>query len=149
HMRRYGQVNVMERVREWVEKAYINNFLLPLMDRWGDHVRALGRWNGGGVISQRFFFENYVKPFLDRGQKVFVIVSDALRYEAAAEFAKRLSSANRWSAEIEAILGLLPSYTQLGMAALLPGRTLRVDASTGEVTVDGRSTTGTGNRTEI
>lgn len=149
HLRRYNQVNLMERVREWVEKAYINNFLLPLADRWSDRVREMERWTGGAVPAQRTFFESYVQPFLNRGQKVFVIVSDALRYEAAAEFAERLSAANRWTAEVEAVFGALPSYTQLGMASLLPGTAWTVDAAGGFVAVDGRSATGTANRTEI
>src|SRR5690606_20835860 len=129
--------------REWVEKAYVNNFLLLLTDRWGDHVRDMATWGCPGVTAQRHFFDTYVQPFRSRGQKVFVIVSDALRYEAAAEFAQRLNAANRWTAEVEAVLGSLPSYTQLGMAALLPGRRLGVDGSNGSVTVDGRSATGT------
>jgi uncharacterized protein (TIGR02687 family) len=149
HLRRYGQVQVMEQVSQWVEKAYVNNFLLPLADRWSDRVAPLERWACEGLHPQRRFFDIYVQPFRSKGQKVFVIVSDALRYEAAEEFAERLLSANRWSAEVEALFGSLPSYTQLGMAALLPGREWGVDATNGTATVDGQSATGTANRTEI
>ena len=42
-----------------------------------------------------------------------------------------------------------PSYTQLGMAALLPGKSLTIDAATASVAVDGRSTSGLANRAEI
>ena len=149
HLRRYGQVQLMERIRQWVEKSYVNNFLLPLADHWSDRVRGLDRWECPGVAAQRTFFDTYVQPFRSKGQKVFVIISDALRYEAAAEFAQRLSSASRWTAEVEAMLGSLPSYTQLGMAALLPGRQWRIDPATAAVTVDGRSASGTANRAEI
>ncbi len=149
NLRRYGQVQVMEQITQWVEKSYVNNFLLPLADRWSDQVRMLETWACPGVIAQRRFFNHYVQPFLSKGQKVFVIISDALRYEAAAEFAQRLRSANRWTAEVDALFGSLPSYTQLGMAALLPGQTLGVDAATATVTVDGRSASGTANRAEI
>jgi uncharacterized protein (TIGR02687 family) len=149
HLRRYNQVNVMERIREWVEKAYINNFLLPLADHWSDRVRDLERWASDTLPAQNTFFEMYVQPFRNRGQKVFVIISDALRYEAAAEFAERISAANRWTAELEANFGMLPSYTQLGMAALLPGARWAVDAGSGSVTVDGQSASGTANRAEI
>lgn len=65
------------------------------------------------------------------------------------EFAERLQSANRWTAEVEAVFGSLPTYTQLGMASLLPGKRLAVDAATATVTVDGRNATGTDNRSEI
>ncbi len=149
NLRRYGQVQVMEQISQWVEKSYVNNFLLPLADRWSDQVRTMETWECAGVIAQRGFFSHYVQPFLSKGQKVFVIISDALRYEAASDFAQRLRSANRWTAEVEALFGSLPSYTQLGMAALLPGQQLAVDATTATVTVDGRSATGTANRREI
>lgn len=149
NLRRYGQVQVMEQVSQWAEKAYVNNFLLPLADRWSDQVRGLDAWACPDMRAQRQFFSHYVRPYLDKGQKVFVIVSDALRYEAAAEFAQRLRTANRWTAEVDALFGVLPSYTQLGMAALLPGRQWSMDAATATVTVDGRSASGTENRAAI
>lgn len=149
YLRRYGQVQLMEQISGWVNKAYLNNFLLPLTDRWSDQVRRLEKWRCEGVTPQRRFFETYVQPFLSKNQKVFVIVSDALRYEAAAEFAQRLQSANRWTAEIEPLLGSLPTYTQLGMASLLPGKQWSVDANTSYASVDGRSASGTPNRAEI
>lgn len=149
HLRRYSQAQVMEPVREWIEKHYVNNFLLPLAERWSDQVGRLDRWVCDGIPAQRRFFDTYVQPFLSKAQKVFVIISDALRYEAAANFAQRLAEANRWSAEIEPLLGALPSYTQLGMASLLPGREYAIDAVSGSASVDGRSATGTPNRNEI
>src|SRR5262249_20181426 len=84
-----------------------------------------------------------------KGQKVFVIISDALRYEAAMDYAQRLRSANRWTADVDALFGALPSYTQLGMASLLPGKERAIDGSTANVTVDGRSASGTPNREQI
>ena len=149
HLRNYGQVQLTEKIARWIERAYVNNFLLPLTDRWCDQVRRLDVWECPGVSAQRRFFDLYVQPYLSRGQKVFVIVSDALRYEAAAEFATRLCSANRYTAEVEAVFGSLPSYTQLGMAALLPGREWTVDPSDSPVMLDGRNTMGTVNRAEI
>lgn len=149
NLRRYGQVQLMEQISQWVERSYVNNFLLPLADRWSDQVRGLKSWECEGIRSQRRFFSHYVQPFLTKGQKVFVIISDALRYEAAAEYAQRLRSANRWTTEIDALLGVLPSYTQLGMAALLPGQDLAVDPLTATVTIDGQSASGTANRSKI
>lgn len=149
NLRRYGQIQVMEQIAQWVEKSYVNNFLLPLADRWSDQVRNLEKWECSGVIAQRRFFSHYVQPFLTKGQKVFVIISDALRFEAASDFTQRLRSANRWTAEVDAMFASLPSYTQLGMACLLPGQQLAVDATTATVAIDGRSTAGTTNRREI
>ena len=149
NLRRYGQVQVMEGVSRWVEKTYVNNFLLPVADRWSDLIRPLEAWNTPGAPPQHRFFDLYVRPFVARGQKVFVVISDALRYEAAMEFAERLRSASRWTAQTEVLFGELPTYTQLGMASLLPSGNRAVDPATSSVTVDGRSATGTDNRTEI
>jgi uncharacterized protein (TIGR02687 family) len=149
NLRRYSQAQVMEPVAQWVEKHYVNNFLLPLADRWSDQVRAMAAWKCDGANDQRNFFDLYVQPFVAREAKVFVIISDALRFEAASEFARRLRVESRWTTEVEWLLGSLPSYTQLGMAALLPGRTRALDTANATVTVDGRSATGTENRVEI
>jgi uncharacterized protein (TIGR02687 family) len=149
HARQYGQVNVMEKLVEWVGKIYVNNFLNPLGDRWSDQVRRMDSWTCGALPGQRMFFETHVRPFLTKGQKVFVIVSDALRYEAAADFAERMKSENRFTTELGAMFGCLPSYTQLGMASLLPGSSLEIDPVSGQVSLDGRSCTGTEARNEI
>jgi len=149
HLRQYGQLQLMDQISNWVEKTYVNNFLLPLADRWSDQVSRLDTWECAAIERQRSFFGMYVQPFVAKEQKVFVIISDALRYEAARDFAERLRAANRWTAEVDALFGSLPTYTQLGMASLLPGGQLTVDATTGYVTVDGRSASGTPNRAEI
>jgi hypothetical protein len=139
----------MEKLIEWVGKIYVNNFLTPLSDRWSDQVSRMDSWTCGVMPRQRTFFEEHVRPFLNKGQKVFVIVSDALRYEAAADFAERMKSENRFTAELGAMFGCMPSYTQLGMASLLPGSKWEVDPVSGQVTLDGRSCTGTEARNEI
>jgi uncharacterized protein (TIGR02687 family) len=151
HLRRYGQVNVMEQLDEWIGKSYVNNFLLPLADRWSDRVRELPSWTCAALLPQRAFYDEHVRPFLDRGQKVFVIISDALRYEAAADFAERMNSENRFTAEMGAMLGCLPSYTQLGMASLLPGKEYAIDTSNDGIPaiVNGQSTVGTENRDKV
>jgi uncharacterized protein (TIGR02687 family) len=149
NLRRYGQVGLMEKISGWVERSYLNNFLLPLADRWSDQVSRMDIWECGCLQAQREFFNQFVKPFLARGQKVFVIISDALRYEAAADFASRLQSENRWTAEMSAMLGSLPTYTQLGMASLLPGERWSINPDTAVAMVDGRSASGTANRADI
>lgn len=149
HLRRYGQVALMERIAEWVEKNYVNNYLLPLVDQWSDQVRGMTTWGCSPLPNQTAFFRHFVQPFLDKGQKVFVVVSDALRFEAATEFAARLRAENRWTAEMEAVLASLPSYTQLGMASLLPGEERGIQLPEGTVAVDGRNTTGTAARNQI
>ena len=149
NLRQYGQVGLTEKIGRWAERVYVNSFLLPLTDRWSDHVQKLDAWQCTQLRRQRSFFNSYVRPFREKGQKVFVIVSDALRYEAAVDFAEQLSAANRWTAEVEALFGALPTYTQLGMSSLLPGSQWSVDATNATVAVDGKSATGTENRAKI
>ncbi len=149
HLRNYGQVALMERITQWVEKTYVNNFLLPLSDRWGDQVRGMSAWGSEKLPAQHNFFNQYVQPFLDKSQKVVVVVSDALRYAAAAELVTRMRAENRWTAELEAVLGGLPSYTQLGMASLLPGQERSIQLPDGSVTLDGKSASGIAGRNQI
>ncbi len=149
HARAYGEVNVLEKLTAWVGGMYVNNFLTPLSDRWSDVVRRMDSWSCGALPGQGAFFEQHVRPFLDRGLKVFVIVSDALRYEAAADFAESMKSENRFTTGLAAMFGRLPSYTQLGMASLLPGAALELEPGSGQVSLDGKSCTGTEARNEI
>ncbi len=149
HQRRYNQPAVLQPIADWVEGHYVNNFLLPLADRWGDQVRALPTWRSARYPAQTEFFTRYVRPFLAKSQKVIVIVSDALRYEAAAELAGLLRGENRWTAELDIALGVLPSYTQLGMAALLPGDARAIDLAGGTVLLDAKPSAGTSARNAI
>jgi uncharacterized protein (TIGR02687 family) len=101
------------------------------------------------LSSQNEFYQKNVVPFLDKKQKPFVIISDAFRYESAEELASRLNSENRYTAKNEPMLAMLPSYTQLGMAALLPGQTLEIESDKATVKRDGHETAGTENRAKI
>lgn len=70
------------------------------------------------VLRQKDIFEKRVKPHLAEGKVAYVWV-DALRYEMARELAQTLSiDANP---ELETALGTVPTITEIGMAALLPG----------------------------
>jgi len=149
HQRQYGPVTLLQPIVDWVEKTYINQYLLPLADAWGDHVRRLGTWQSDKLPAQTTFFEKFVRPFPKKGQKVYVIISDALRFEAAAELKTKLESENRFNCSLNGMLAALPSYTQLGMAALLPGEMRVLDSADGNVWVDGRSSQGTAARKSI
>jgi uncharacterized protein (TIGR02687 family) len=149
NLRAYGQPGLMEGLKGWVENHYVNNFLLPLSDHWSDQVAKLTTWQAEALPRQKEFHARYVNPLLARGQRVFVVISDALRYEAACELAQQLTHGKGWSAELEALFGALPSYTQLGMAALLPGAQITINPADATVAVDGQSASGTDNRDKI
>jgi hypothetical protein len=61
---------------------------------------------------------------------------------------EQLNSQYRFSATLTSQLGVLPSYTPLGMAALLPHKVLSYN-DYGKVMVDGRSVEGLENRQKI
>lgn len=110
----------------------------------------MDRWTVDEAPAASSFYNKRVRPVLHRGNKIVVIVSDALRYDVAEELARRIREEDRFSAELAAMLGALPSYTQLGMAALLPHKTLALaEGSKGLVEVDGGPSDGTKNRARI
>src|SRR5205807_5288449 len=89
--------------------------------------------------NQHRFFDRHVRPRLEEAgnRKVYVIISDAFRYEAAQELAYELNGKYRFEATLTSQLGVLPSFTALGMASLLPHKTLAFKGT--DVLVDGQS----------
>ena len=150
HVRGSGQSSLMGPLTEQIENLYSNNYLLKLNDRWQVYVDAANRWYVPSVLLQKEFFNRCVQPFLNKDKKVYVIISDALRYEIGDELLSLIRQEDRFDASLEPALSMLPSYTQLGMAALLPNKALGLaDNDTGAVDVDGQSSQGTANRIKI
>jgi uncharacterized protein (TIGR02687 family) len=150
HMRMSGQASLMGSLADQIENLYSNNYLLKLGDRFQTFVDSASKWEAFPMRKQKEFFEHWVRPFLRKGNKVCVIISDAMRYEIGDELLSLIRQEDRYSAELEPALSMLPSYTQLGMAALLPNKALAIAAGeTGSVLVDGQSSQGTANRIKI
>lgn len=115
----------LEGLRAQVESFYANKFLYTLGAAWQQHVDGIDRWRSAVLRPQTSFFADHVRPITRDGRrKAVVIISDALRYEIADELGSRIRQEDRFDASLEAVLGVLPSYTQLGMAALLPHTTI-------------------------
>jgi len=138
--------DLLKTLAEEVEGAYDQGFMRPLGLAWGDLLDAgfLDRWELSGLNSQQTFYEKHVARHLKASERnrAYVIISDAFRYEAAQELAEALSSKYRIQAELGAMLGVLPSYTALGMASLLPHERLEY-SDKGDVLVDGKPIAGT------
>lgn len=150
HARESGQASLLQALSQQVENLYTNNFLSHLNVRWQRFVDACQQWEAAPVVSQAHFFERFVQPYLERKGKVCVLISDAFRYEVGEELQSLIRREDRFDAELVPALSCLPSYTQLGMASLLPHKTLQiVENDSGEVTIDGISATGTANRGRI
>ena len=67
-----------------------------------------------GVQSQTQFYASHVAPVLEQSprSKVYVLISDAFRYEAAEELTQELNGKYRVGATLTAQLGAV-SYTHL------------------------------------
>lgn len=140
----------LEALRLEVEKHYANRFLYDLGNAWQQQVDAVDNWRSVALRPQTMFFADYVEPIVRKGnRKAVVIISDALRYEVADELRSRIRQEDRFDATLEAILGVLPSYTQLGMAALLPHKKLGHSHDGDPVLVDGQRSDGTANRNKV
>lgn len=151
HFLKASQASLLGSLADQVENLYSNNFLLKVNNIWQEVVDAASRWDAHPIPLQKLFFQTWVQqPFLDRDKKVCVIISDALRYEIGDELVSLLRQEDRYEAELEAALTMLPSYTQLGMAALLPNTELTFrEGQEPNVNADGVSTQGTSNRGKI
>ena len=104
-----------EELRDLVENIYTNEFLNKITTNWSkEFVDADG--DTGLKLQRRFYYE-----FIDTAkERTVVIISDALRYEVAHSLYNNLLLDEKCSASITAVQGVLPSYTPLGMASLLP-----------------------------
>lgn len=142
HLTQSRQATLLDDIRDAIEGHYTNDFLLRLGDRFQQVVELEAAWPPAKCDYQRRFYREQVAPFISKGNKLFVIISDALRYEVAEELHQRILRENRFRSELSHQVSVLPSYTQLGMAALLPHERLEVDPSNGEARTDGRRTAG-------
>jgi uncharacterized protein (TIGR02687 family) len=140
----------LEMLTEQVENAYVTDFLFKLGTSWQSQVDLVERWRTPSVTSQSSFYSQFVAPIVRGGRKkAVVVISDAMRYEVAHELHSRIRGENKFEAEIEAMIGVLPSYTQLGMASLLPHKTLAHSGNGDPVLVDDQRSDGTNNRSKI
>ncbi len=148
--------NILKPLRDLVERGYTNWFVPQVALAWGQFLDPAGEtgllnyWRLETVPNEHAFFEHFVQRQLDEGEnrKVFVIISDAFRYEAAKELVRELNGKYRLEAALESQLGVLPSYTSLGMASLLPHASLAYK-SNGDVLLDGKPTASFDQRNEL
>lgn len=134
-----------------VENYYSNAFMPALAAAWNKHIQTelVKRWRLEGVPFQTDFYKRYVQPILDEREtsKAYVIICDALRYEIAREIHDRINREDRIESTAEAMLGILPSKTSFGMAALLPHKRFSV-TDEGAPVLDGVEVT-SGNREQV
>ena len=148
HVRASKQSTLLQALIEQVENLYSNNYLLTLNDNWQIIIDEIKTWDASPFIRQDEFFNHWINEYIRNKNKVVVIISDALRFEIAQELITYIEKEEGYTAEIQPMLSMLPSYTQLGMAALLPHNEITIGED-GNVQIDGQSTTGLDNRSKL
>jgi uncharacterized protein (TIGR02687 family) len=141
---------ILKKVKVMVENLYTNWYMLELSSHWSAAVQEemKSSWVLPGIQNQKDFYRSFVAPKIHNGDRVFVIISDALRYEIASELADKLNSETTGACDIQPLLGVVPSVTKMGMASLLPHKSLDIDLN-GKVWVDGKSSSGMESRISI
>lgn len=113
-------------VMEKVEGLYKNWFLGQLGGNWqtvcSEELAKYGRILE--VPLQADFYRNRIN---NADSRVFVVISDALRYEVAASLAEQLRRETQADVKLQDVQGIFPTITKFGMAALLPHKELEVE----------------------
>lgn len=122
HYDKVSDNTLYERLSSLVGNIYINRFLNPLCVSWSSALKENDLETN--IHKQTDFYNRYVKG---KKGRVIVIISDALRFEVGKTLAKKLTKDERCKVNIEGIQGVIPSYTRLGMAALLPHKEFLVN----------------------
>lgn len=131
------------------ENIYKNWYLSELNGSW---CKLIKEYTDDGfslydIAWQDRFYHNTVKSIAG-DSRVFVIISDALRYEVAAELSERLVRETNGTAKITAMQSVFPSITKFGMAALLPHEKLSITDDV-KILCDGMPTDSTESRDKI
>ena len=134
--------DLFKHVVERVEGLYNSWFLNQLGANWTDVCKdELAQYGRILEINQQEQF--YRSRVASCDSRVYVIISDALRYEVAASLAEQLRRETQSQITLDSVQGVFPTITKFGMAALLPHKKLNVvKKQNGGVTVlaDGCST---------
>lgn len=104
-----------EPLRDLVENIYTNEYLETLLPKWNVAIQEPDALMA--LPLQRDFF---ARNLSNAKERTVVIISDAMRYEVGKELFRRMQDDPKCTSKLEVQLGVLPSYTRLGMAALLP-----------------------------
>lgn len=141
--------DLFKRVAEQVEGLYSHWFLGELGDNWtkvcADELAKYGMIME--VPRQEDFYGTRIQ---NAGARIFVIVSDAMRYEVAATLTEELCRETQSQVTLDSVQSIFPTVTKFGMAALLPHRRLAVEIKNDRLAVlaDGQSTEST-NRDKV
>ncbi|RTR26287.1 BREX-1 system phosphatase PglZ type A [Robertmurraya yapensis] len=142
--------DLLKKLKMLVENLYTNWYMGELSSHWSQAVESemTQDWSLPGIKNQQDFYSTFIDSKVRNGERVFVIVSDAMRYEIGVELAERLNTETMGVCDVETLLGVVPSITKLGMPSLLPHKEIDIDTNA-RVFVDGKDSSGLENRKKI
>ena len=126
------------------ERLYSNWFLSGLGHNWSEEI--------SGDLADRGYVEDiprqvdfYGSRIKNADTKVYVIISDAMRYEVAASLSDQLQRDMQGKVSLSSMQGIFPTITKFGMAALLPHQKMSLELNNDHLKVldDGQATDST------
>ncbi len=131
---------------EVIENSYQIKYLDVLGPEYSKALSKQSEWEFAAINLSEDFYKVIQK---NPTKKMFVIISDALRYEIGEEIYEKIkiNKVLKGGAEISYMVSPLPSITSFGMAALLPHRNIEYDNK--QVYVDGMPTNGVAQRDAV
>lgn len=127
-----------------VERLYSNWYLDALGHNWSEEAASELEKHGyiEEIDRQENFYDNKIKNAENR---VYVIISDAMRYEVAVSLSEEISRDMQGKVNMSSMQGIFPTITKFGMAALLPHREIDIETKNDQIKVlnDGQSTDST------
>ena len=118
----------LEDLRQLIENMYVNSFLSRINSKFSIKLEEVGIASLN-VSKQWRFYKNNIIPSIKK-HKTAVIISDGFRYGCAVELLAELERDPKREPILKPMISTVPSYTALGMAALLPNKEISYDEET-------------------
>ena len=150
HYQKSSQPTLLGDINNLIENKYVNEYLLKINNNFQKSIDKLPKWNTNNFNSQRSFYKQFIHEISKKNKKSIVIISDAFRFEIGDELNRKIENLDNFNSELIPLITSLPSFTQLGMASLLPSGDLGIPLpSNPNVTHNEDQTAGIINRTKI
>ncbi len=134
-----------EKMKDLIENIYTTEYLEKAVYYW-NIAFAENAMQEVIPMQRRFYFEEVERI----KEKVVVIISDAFRFEATKELEVKFSEDQNCTATMKVRMGTLPAVTAVGMAELLPHKTIEyTKESSPKILIDGKPCGTTAQRERI
>ncbi len=134
--------DLFKQVADKVEGIYSHWFLGQLGECWSD-ICAEDLQKYGHVLEVKQQEDLYRDLVQKADSRVYVVISDAFRYEVASSLTKQLQQETQSKVTLSSREAIFPTATKYGMAALLPHKELSAEVrANGQLAIlaDGQST---------